>query len=435
MIQKGWFLAVRFSIKMAIKLFYRRIELQGYEDYPLKGPILVAPNHQNAFMDALVAAVFAPRPIHFLTRADVFKKGFADRLLRSFNMMPVYRQRDGKDSLQKNEEVFEDCFKILRNNGAVLIFPEASHLGERRLRNLSRGFTRIVFGALENNEHLDIRVVPIGLNYSNYYASQSRLLVNFGAPLRVADYAERYAANPAKAMSQLRNDLQAKLAEQIIHIEGESAQRAFDIEMEWILPFYLQRASGFTRPRYELGFYRKRGQLLDALSTDDPYFEKLTIYDATMAKHKLQAPFFYISQKDPGYWVIQTLLLLVFLPVFGLAWLIQWPTYRTIRSVLHNFVKDRQFYSSVKLVGGLLLFPVFALFYAALAAILSPRPLLTIGLVLGFYLISVFIIRELRLPYRYFVTGCRMEWMRRRNRPLFNYLRLSEKFILKHVAR
>ncbi len=169
-----WYAFVRNTVKLGVKLFYRRIEILGYDKYPRSGPVLLAPNHQNAFMDAIIPTVFVPRPVHFLARADVFKSRFAKWFLNSLKMMPVYRQRDGMSNLAKNEEIFEMCFDILRNDGTLLIFPEAGHLGERRLRTLSKGFTRIVFGAMENHEELDIKIVPVGLNYSNYHQSQSR---------------------------------------------------------------------------------------------------------------------------------------------------------------------------------------------------------------------------------------------------------------------
>lgn len=428
---KVWYNSVKYVVKLAIKLFYRRIEIIGFDRYPKSGPILLAPNHQNAFMDAMIPAVFAPRPIHFLVRADVFKSPFARWLFHSLNMMPVYRQRDGISNLAKNEQVFEDCFKILRSNGTLLIFPEAGHLGEHRLRPLSKGFTRIVFGALESNENLDINIVPLGLNYSNYQDSQSRLLINFGEPIPVRNYLEMHTENPAKAMTALRAEVQEKLEAEIVHIPREDAGRAFDIELDRIWPFYLQRSAGFSRPVQEHNFYKKREQTILKIPEGAGYFRKLFIYDVEMDKRKLRAPFFFIGQKDPGYWILQTIFLLIVLPLFLLSWVLNAPGYFIISTILNKYVSDKQFYSSIKLVGSLFLFPIFCIIYIGLAIHFTGRPLFSVLAILIFYPLSVFIIRELRLSYRYALTMWRMMVLRLRKPSLYKYLRNFEEDILK----
>ena len=428
--QKAWYAFVKFWVKLAIKLFYRRIEIHGYDAYPESGPVLLAPNHQNAFMDALIPAVFAPRPIHFLVRADVFKSRLARWFFNSLNMMPVYRQRDGIANLAKNDDVFEKCSEILRSNGTLLIFPEAGHLGVRRLRNLSKGFTRIVFGALETQPDLDIQIVPLGLNYSNYQDSQSRLIINFGKPLAVRDYLDLQNENPAKAMGALRADVQDRLAQEIIHIEREDAGHAFDIELDRLWPFFLNRSHGFSQPFTDHLFYKNREISIQKIAPDSPYFKRIMIYDIEMRKRRLRAPFFFIQQKDSGYWLIQNIFLLVFLPIFLLSWIVHAPGYFLIRALLNRFFKDKQFHSSIKLIGSLFLFPIFMIIYAALAVYITGRPALSISIVLIFFPISVFIIRELRLPYRYLLTMWRMLYLRLFKPDLYKYLKKIEEDII-----
>ena len=77
MIHKIYYFHLRFWVRLAIRLFYRKVEIQGEENLPMEGPVLLAPNHQNAFMDALLPATLCPRIIHFLVRADVFKSSLA----------------------------------------------------------------------------------------------------------------------------------------------------------------------------------------------------------------------------------------------------------------------------------------------------------------------------------------------------------------------
>ena len=72
-----------------------------------KGPLLIVANHPDSFFDALVIAANCKYPLSFLARGDVFTKPWHNFLLRALNMMPVYRQREGKEHLHKNQTSFD----------------------------------------------------------------------------------------------------------------------------------------------------------------------------------------------------------------------------------------------------------------------------------------------------------------------------------------
>ncbi|MBL0190325.1 MAG: 1-acyl-sn-glycerol-3-phosphate acyltransferase [Saprospiraceae bacterium] len=95
------YLIIRPLARVFLFVFFRKIYLVGKENIPQTGPVILASNHPNAFTEACIYAVIQPRPVHFLTRADVFKNPLANKILRSLNMLPIYRFRDGYSSLQK----------------------------------------------------------------------------------------------------------------------------------------------------------------------------------------------------------------------------------------------------------------------------------------------------------------------------------------------
>ena len=80
---------------------------------------------------------------YYLTRADIFKKKIASNFFKSVYMLPIYRQRDGVNTVKKNEEVFDYCFDILNNKGNIIIFPEGNHSNIKKLRSLKKGIARI----------------------------------------------------------------------------------------------------------------------------------------------------------------------------------------------------------------------------------------------------------------------------------------------------
>ena len=114
-------------ISLAIRIYFRKIKVSGHEKIPLHGPVLFAPNHQFAFMDALVVTKVDKKIPYYLVRADIFKTKLANYLLRSLRMMPVYRARDKVDLMEKNEKIFDECVDILGKNGHLIIFPEGNH--------------------------------------------------------------------------------------------------------------------------------------------------------------------------------------------------------------------------------------------------------------------------------------------------------------------
>ncbi len=75
--------------------YYGKVEVYGKENIPGKAPVIFAPNHQNALMDALIVLFKAPHDVVFLARADIFRKKFLAFLLNSLKILPVFRQRNG----------------------------------------------------------------------------------------------------------------------------------------------------------------------------------------------------------------------------------------------------------------------------------------------------------------------------------------------------
>jgi len=212
-----WYLLVKLYVRTGFAFFYKKIEVLGIENVPKKTAVLFVANHQNALIDPLLLGAFLPRQLHFLTRADVFDKPLVRALLSSVNMLPIYRIRDGRDSLSKNEEVFQKCFKILNSKGTVLIFPEGNHNIQKRVRNISKGFTRIVFGALDQYGDHELMVVPVGINYTDARKYASDVSLHIGEPIRANDYYQR--EKHTVSSTALTEEVRGRLKGLTTHIE------------------------------------------------------------------------------------------------------------------------------------------------------------------------------------------------------------------------
>jgi 1-acyl-sn-glycerol-3-phosphate acyltransferase len=64
---------VRVMIRVLLGVFYHRVDVIGRERIPLRGPLIVAANHHNAGVDAMLIVATFPRPIMVLAKAPLFR--------------------------------------------------------------------------------------------------------------------------------------------------------------------------------------------------------------------------------------------------------------------------------------------------------------------------------------------------------------------------
>lgn len=209
--------------------FYRRVIVVGRDNINPNDYLIFAPNHQNALMDAL-AVLFTHKgqPI-FLARADIFKRKFIASILYFLKILPVFRLRDGFDNVKSNDIIFDKTIDVLRNKNGLVILPEGSHEGVRRLRQLKKGICRIAFQAYEaTGFSLNIKIIPVGIEFTNYYRVRQVLTVVYGNPIEISQFYDSYRKNPQRAMNELRSLLSAEMEKNMVHIESEEDYEAID---------------------------------------------------------------------------------------------------------------------------------------------------------------------------------------------------------------
>jgi len=204
---------IKHTIKLYLRagffLYYKKIIISGQENIADNKPVFLLPNHQNALIDALLIATHVNGFANYLTRANVFKHPFLEKLLRFFGLVPIYRMRDGYSSLEKNREIFDYCISLFSNNEKLLAFPEANHNIQRRVRKLSKGFTRIVFQELAENPDTALELIPVGLNYLRAERCPDSVRIIFGEPI----HAQKYKSENEKEITEhLRRSVQEAIA-------------------------------------------------------------------------------------------------------------------------------------------------------------------------------------------------------------------------------
>lgn len=210
-------------------VFFRKIVIQTKLGLPKSGPLIIVVNHPNTFMDPLIVATLFKQKVGFLANASVFVNEVVNSIFRYFNVIPVYRQKDvGQGSQPDNTKTFEECTKYLKQGNALMIFPEGSSYNELRLRKIKTGTARIALSAeSENNFKLGIKILPVGLYYSDPSRFRSKIYINIDEPIDVADFEDAYNDNSVLGVQKLTASIKKSLEENVIITQDQAQEDLF----------------------------------------------------------------------------------------------------------------------------------------------------------------------------------------------------------------
>ncbi len=374
-------------VKFYFRIYYRKFTIAGKENIPANLPVIFAANHQNALMDALAILFAANRPVVFLARADIFKKAIVARLLNFLKMLPVYRIRDGIDSMGQNQQVFGQTADILQSGIPLALLPEGTHSPIKRLQQLKKGVCRIAFMTAEASDFkIDLHIIPTGIDYTSYSKAGTHLLVNYGKPVLIADYYDLYRKNPQKAIAKLRDDLAIAIKKLMIHVEDEANYQTIQSLTGILVSGYLKdkgladnrinrfAASQEIIERIESASSEKR---IDMSQIKIELSEYHSHIDRNKLKDKL------LESAPPSYlnliFSLLTSVLLFPVHVYGL--ITNYLPYK-LPVMISAKMKDPQFRSSVNFVLSFLVFPLWYLLWFSVIIIFSVKllPALLIAL-------------------------------------------------------
>lgn len=185
---------------------FSSVRVEGRENLPAEGEIILAPNHCCTLMDALAVLMLSPRPTAFGARADIFKNKTAAKILRFLRIVPLARERDGKEALAQNYNIFSEVVDCLENGVPFCLFPEGRHRPARELQPIKKGIFRICDLAVSRTDK-PVHIVPIGLNYQNPFEFKRKLLIRIGKAIDYRQVRELDAANRLSLLSERMQSL------------------------------------------------------------------------------------------------------------------------------------------------------------------------------------------------------------------------------------
>lgn len=201
---------------IALRWFYRRIDVEGLERLPRSGPLLLVVNHPNALVDAMVVGSAIPRRIVLTAKATLFENAALARLLDWIGVVPLVRSSDARRQSgdravdpRRNARAFGALRAVLRRGGTVLIFPEGISHDAPSLAPLRTGAARIALEARDEAGVRGLHIVPIGLTFERKDAPRSRVLVKIGEPIALDSRPNDGDAAVANLTAEIESGLRA----------------------------------------------------------------------------------------------------------------------------------------------------------------------------------------------------------------------------------
>jgi 1-acyl-sn-glycerol-3-phosphate acyltransferase len=207
---------VKIIARLALPLYCRDMAINRKELLKHKGPLLLAVNHPNSFLDAIILCTLFDGTVYSLARGDAFKNKTAATFLTLFKMFPVYRVSEGVENMEENYTTFDLCKNIFKKNGIVLIFSEGLCINEWHLRALKKGTARLAISSWQ--EGIDVKVLPVAINYSSFKKFGKNIKLFFGDLICKEDI--DYNDSHGNAIKQFNDHLKNQLSKYVFEING-----------------------------------------------------------------------------------------------------------------------------------------------------------------------------------------------------------------------
>lgn len=351
-----WYKALRPFVDLCTTLSFHKVQVEGMENIPDDGAVIFSPNHCNTLMDALVVLRTRTGPTVFGARADMFENPVAAKALHFLKIVPMVRKRDGIRKVIRNLDIIDDIVEVLGENVPFCIFPEGTHRPKHSLLPVGKGVFRI---AVTANDDLNskIYVVPVGIEYGDYYRYASTSLVQFGKPVPVTEYIASSAELPeAERYRTMTATLRERMAGLITYIPDDE-----DYEAKWA---YTRIMTAGPKPA-DLRERLKNNQDTIA-NADASKFPAALEFEAERKAAK-------ISYKSLGYdkhllrTLLKTLGLILWAPVQLITGIADLPSIAVAEYMIASKVKDKAFGNSLRMASTLLLDEIIIIIWLLVA--------------------------------------------------------------------
>ena len=396
--------------KLALKVYFRKIHIKGLEHIPKDGPLIIVSNHPSSFLDPVSIALFVNREINFLAKGSLFKNKFVAKVLSNLNMTPVYRAQDDSKLLTKNNQVFKACYNKLQANGVLMIFPEGTSEHERKLRPIKTGTARIALGAAKENDYnLNVKILPVGLNYTKSSKFRSELFIQFDRPIESKDYFKEHQEFDKKAVKTLTNQIEVRIKNLIVDTdEYESLVEKVESLYRNEMPFEAEEESKFSEVKFSqdivtgIKYFQKNDPILfhQVKTKIDDYF--LTLEEVGVSDKSFQNK---ENLNSLRLYSLKTILILFLgFPIWLFGFINSFIPYKLPRIIALKISDSTAFYGALLMGLGTILFTVFYSIMTVLCWSFTQSFILTLAYAIALPLSGFFTIFYARIARKLYYT-------------------------------
>lgn len=362
---------IHFVFGVAVRIFFRRIELFNSSVLPKESGIIFVSNHPNALIDPLLLFIALPRNIAFLAKSTLFKMPVVGFLIKAVGALPLYRQQDEGQDVSKNNETFRLTRELLKSGGAIAIFPEGVSHDSPKLLPLKTGAARIGLGAVSvgtNPSSLKLKIVPVGLFYTNKTKFRSEALLHFGEPIDVLPVELDAHGHPAKEeVRKLTTQIEAGLREVTLNAESD-AELGIARIAEQVFTSTTPHRENLAERREILQRFLSEPQTED----DDKLDKRLTEYAQNLSKLGIASEFLTLADYSRWFVIRKALsrswYLILLAPLVIVGTVMHFPAYRISAYLAHRETRKshHDMASTMKAFSGMVLMPLTWLIVAGL---------------------------------------------------------------------
>ncbi len=163
-------------------------------------------------LDAGVIRYSCKRNLFYLAKHTIFNNKILGWLFKNANAIPVYRYQDDPNLVSKNVESFNAASDVFREGKCLIIFPEGISFAARTLFKIKTGAARIALNAESRDDFLlDLKIVPVGINYSAPSRFKSDVYVQYGTPISIKKYKKEYQEDSKKTVVDITHKIEESL--------------------------------------------------------------------------------------------------------------------------------------------------------------------------------------------------------------------------------